>query len=99
MSETVQSVLASLDSPEGLEGVSAGDVRVEDEERRVILAKDITSKGKGTGCGVRIDQRGSVTRTGTDAPVPSGSVSTLKVMLMPNSSSVFLSTETMTSGR
>jgi hypothetical protein len=34
---------------EGLEGVRASDVRVEDEEGRVILGKDVTGEGKGTG--------------------------------------------------
>lgn len=33
-----------------------------------------------------------------DSPVPSGSVSTENVILIPNSSSVFFSTDTMTSG-
>lgn len=36
-------------SPEGLEGVCAGHVRVEHEERRVVLAEDIAGEGERTG--------------------------------------------------
>ena len=41
--------VASVEVSEGLEGVGAGDVRVEDEEGRVVLAQDFTGEGERTG--------------------------------------------------
>lgn len=39
--------------PKGLKGIDTGDIRVQNEEWRVVLAQDIPSKGKGTSFGVR----------------------------------------------
>ena len=36
------------DEPELLEGIGAGNIGVENEERRVILLEDLSSKSKGT---------------------------------------------------
>lgn len=47
---------APRSSPEGLEGVRASDVRVKDEEWRVVLAEDVTGKGEGAGWRVSTSQ-------------------------------------------
>ena len=41
--------IEEVDLPELLEGISAGHVRVQDKEGRVILAEDFASEGEGTG--------------------------------------------------
>ena len=38
------------DIPELLEGVCAGNVRIQDKEGRVVLAEDLASEGKRTSC-------------------------------------------------
>lgn len=45
-------VLRNHNSPELLEGVGAGDVRVQDEERRIVLAENVTGKSERTSCTV-----------------------------------------------
>lgn len=50
--------LEEQDEPELLERVGAGNVRVENEERRVVLLEDLSSKSKGTSWRFRKGGRG-----------------------------------------
>jgi len=84
--------------PEILEWVCTGDIGIQDKEWGIILAQNLLCKCKRSSCIVSPDHSSRVT-VELSSPVPRGSVSTLKVMLIPSSSSVFFKTETMTSGR
>lgn len=62
--------------PESLKGIDTGDIRVQNKERRVVLAQDFASKSKGTGFGTHQSarhcyrySRTSAERFGFDAEV------------------------------
>lgn len=92
-----------------LEGVRAGNVRVENEEGRRVLAENFSSKSKRSSC--RTHSLSSVLFLGSSCcdvgselswnclPVPRGSVSTENVILMSYFSSHLLRRATMISGR
>lgn len=120
--------MGNVEIAKGLEGIRAGDIRVEDEEWGRVLTKNFFGEGERTSCEARRqgeerremqssnqesvqDPRprlGHVSsaqawerarREGLSVPVPRGSVSTEKVILMLYCSSHLLRRATMTSGR